>query len=82
MASFFQLYLQVHIKELYYGMSKPPNLCGLNQSIGSDENFISSGSKWCELFPLQSKVMPKQRRDLCGSGFTFSNITTRLSKCM
>ena len=63
-------------------MSKPPNLCGLNQAIGSDGNFIISDFKLCELLSPQAKVMPKQRRDLCGCEFTPRNITTRLSKCM
>ena len=63
-------------------MIKPPNLGGLNQAIGSDGNFIISDFKLCELLSPQAKVMPKQRRDLCGCEFTFSNITTRLSKYM
>ena len=72
----------MHIKELYDGMSKPPNLCGLNQAIGSDGNLIIIDFKMCELLPPQANVMPKQRRDFCGCGFIFSNITTIFSICM
>ena len=82
MASFVKLYLQVHIKELYDGIIKPPNLGRLNESIGSDGNLIISDFNLCELFPPEANIMPKQRRDLCGCEFTFSNITTRLSKYM
>ena len=70
------------IKYLHDGIFKPLNLGGLAEARESDVYLIISDSKLCEFLSPQETLMTKQRRDLCGCEFTFSNITTRSSKCM
>ena len=47
-------------------MIKPPSLGVLDESRESDGNVIISESKLRALLPTQVKIMPNQRRDLCG----------------
>ena len=63
-----KLYLQVNIKDLYDGISKPPSLGVLTGARDNEWNIIINDSKLHELLPSKLQLISKKGRYFCGYG--------------